>query len=418
MGVYEASVSEDLARVLRSDPVTLRDPWPVWRELREAGPVHESGEITVVTRFEDVRALAKDPRLSNSYHAQGARAEAIAARLEPDELAAHEEVCGFESMYVSRTDGDDHDRLRKIMHRAFTPRRMAELTERVEQYTTAILDDCVERGECEWMADMAVRLPMMMIAELLGVPQDEREQIRDWSGRLARNRGGENPELLMDAHRAMTEFRSYVEQEVLPRRNELGGSELARAFVNAAEGETLSPKETTAQFVVLLFAGFETTSTLIGAGLLELLRHPEQWKTLVDDPGFSGTAVEELLRWVTPVQWIGRVALEDIEVGGETIPKGRTVYPCLATANRDPEAFVEPETFDLRREDARKHLAFGLGPHFCLGNALARIEAQVVFEQMARHFPEVALVDDDPPWGSNAMLRGIQRLPIILGPKH
>jgi cytochrome P450 len=192
----------------------------VWRELREAGPVHESGEITVVTRFEDVRALAKDPRLSNSYHAQGARAEAIAARLEPDELAAHEEICGFESMYVSRTDGDDHDRLRKIMHRAFTPRRMAELTERVEQYTTAILDDCVERGECEWMADMAVRLPMMMIAELLGVPQDEREQIRDWSGRLARNRGGENPELLMDAHRAMAEFRSYVEQEVLPRRNE------------------------------------------------------------------------------------------------------------------------------------------------------------------------------------------------------
>jgi cytochrome P450 len=170
--------------------------------------------------------------------------------------------------------------------------------------------------------------------------------------------------------------------------------------------------------VVLLFAGFETTSTLIGAGLLELLRHPEQWKTLVDDPGFSGTAVEELLRWVTPVQWIGRVALEDIEVGGEIIPKGRTVYPCLATANRDPEAFVEPETFDLRREDARKHLAFGLGPHFCLGNALARIEAQVAFEQMARHFPEVALVDDDPPWGSNAMLRGIQRLPIILGPKH
>jgi cytochrome P450 len=418
MSVSQSSLDEELSRVLQSDPLALRDPWPVWRALREHAPVYHHGEVTLVTRYEDVRALAKDPRLSNAYHAGGARAEAILSRLQEHERDAQFAVSGFESMYVSRSDGDPHERLRHIMHRAFTPRRIAHLTERIEAFTAGILLECSERGELDWMAEVAVRLPMMVIAELLGVPQEDRETIRDWSNRLARNRGGENPALLMDAHEAMLEFRRYVEEVVLPRRNELGGSELARAFVNAEQGETLSPKETTAQFVVLLFAGFETTSTLIGSGLLELLRHPEQWQILLDEPTHTDVAIDELLRWVTPVQWIGRFAAEELEVAGELIPKGQTVYPCIATANRDPGAFAEPERLDLMRKDARKHLSFGLGPHFCLGNALARIEARVVLEQLARHYPEVELLDDDPPWGSNAMLRAIQRLPVRLGPRH
>lgn len=418
MSASHTSLGEELSRVMASDPDALRDPWPVWRALREQGPVYQHGEVTLLTRHADVRALAKDARLSNAYHAGGARAAAILSRLDEHERAAQISVSRFESMYVSRSDGDPHSRLRQIMHRAFTPRRIAHLTEQIEGFTASLLRGAAEQGELDWMSGVAVRLPLMVIAELLGVPQEDREMIRDWSSRLARNRGGESPALLMDAHEAMMEFRRYVEEVVVPRRNELGGSELARAFVDAEQGDTLSPEETTAQFVVLLFAGFETTSSLIGSGLLELLRHPDQWQLLRDDPARAETAIDELLRWVTPVQWIGRFAIEEIEIAGTVIRPGQTVYPCIATANRDPDAFADPERLEIAREDARRHLSFGLGPHFCLGNALARIEARVVFEQLARDYPDVELRDDDPPWGSNAMLRAIQRLPVELGPRR
>jgi cytochrome P450 len=418
MTIAEASLDDAVGRILSSDPEALRNPWPVWQAVREQGPVFTHGAVTFVTRYDDVRRLAKDTRLSNGYHFGGGRANAIWERLNPEERVMHTAISEFESQYVSRSDGDAHDRLRKIMHRAFTPRRMATLTDRIREYTADILRDCQQQGEFDWMTEVAVRLPMMLIAELLGVPQTERETIRKWSNTLAGNRGGEDPAKLTRAHTAMMEFRRYVEEEVIPRRHELGGSDLARAFVDAENGETLTPSETTSQFVVLLFAGFETTSTLIGSGLRELLLHPDQWQLLLDDPVRADPAMEELLRWITPVQWIGRFATEDIEVAGQVIPAGQTVYPSLAMANRDPDQFEDPETFDLARANAKAHLSFGLGPHFCLGNNLAKLETWIVLEEVARHYPEVRLLDEDPPWGSNAMLRAIQHMPVDLGPRH
>jgi cytochrome P450 len=409
------SLDDALAGILRSDPEALRDPWPVWRAVREAGPVYHHGEVALVTRHNDVRALAKDPRLSSGYHAQGGRADAIWARLSETEREAQLAVARFESMYVVRSDGEMHTRLRSIMHRAFTPRRIAQLADQIEQFAAEILQELGEREQFDFVTEVGVRLPLMVITELLGVPQDHSASLHDWCGRLARNRGGEDPVMLMSAYDAILEFRDYVEQEVLPRRNELGGSELARAFVNAEQGDTLTPEETTAQFVVLLFAGFETTSNLMDTGLLELWRHPAQWQLLREEPARAEVAVEELLRWVTPAQWIGRAALEDVEIAGEVLPAGQTVYPCLAAANRDPDAFSEPERLDLLRDDVRMQLSFGLGQHFCLGSALARIEARALFEQLARHYPDLEVLDDDPPWGSNAMLRAIQRLPVRLG---
>jgi cytochrome P450 len=418
MTTIDASLDDALAKILASDPGALRDPWPVWRALREQTPVHQHGDVTLVTRYADVRRLAKDARLSNGYHAGGARFQSIWARLTDEERTMHSAISEFESRYVSRSDGEAHDRLRGIMHRAFTPRRMKTLSDQIRTFTDEILRDCASTGEFDWMTEVAVRLPMMMIAELLGVPQDHREMIRDWSGRLAANRGGEDPARLRGAHEAMQEFRRYVEEEVIPRRHELGGSDLARAFVDAEHGDTLSPPETTSQFVVLLFAGFETTSTLIGSGLRELLRHPDQWQILVEDPARTEAAMDELLRWVTPVQWLGRYATVDIEVGDEVIPAGQTVYPGIAMANRDPEMFADPEALNLNRDNAKLHLSFGLGPHFCLGNNLARLETWIVLEEVARHYPGVEILDDDPPWGSNAMLRAIQRLPAWLGARH
>jgi cytochrome P450 len=186
----------------------------------------------------------------------------------------------------------------------------------------------------------------------------------------------------------------------------------------AHEGDRLADQELTAMFVILLFAGHETTTNLIGNGLVELMRHRDQWERLCADPSLVPAAVEELLRWVTPVQWLGRVATEPFELEGVQIEAGQTVFPILAAANRDPAAFRNPERLDISRPDAKNHLALGFGPHFCIGNALARLEGTVAFATLARRFPGLELADEHLGWRGNAMLRGLEALPVRLGPER
>jgi cytochrome P450 len=187
------------------------------------------------------------------------------------------------------------------------------------------------------------------------------------------------------------------------------------ALMQAQEGDRLADQELTAMFVVLLFAGHETTTNLIGIGLVELLRHRDQWERLCADPSLAASATEELLRWVTPVQWLGRVVTEPFELEGVRLERGQSVFPILAAANRDPEAFADPNRLDITRPDARNHLALGFGPHFCIGNALARLEGTVAFGTLARRFPELELAEDELGWRGNAMLRGLTALPVRLG---
>jgi cytochrome P450 len=414
--VLEGSLDDRLGRIFASEPVAMAHPDETWRELRDRAPVHRLGPIVLISRHADARDMLRDQqRFSSRYFVTGSRAQAIRASLTPEQRAANDEIGAFESMYMSRSDDAQHDRLRGIANRVFTPRRMADMRSAIQSYTDEMLDVMREEEVTDVVSRLAYRLPLMVIADMLGVPPSERDQIHRWSAQLGRNRGGDDPEALMVAHRGMLEFRHYVEDILVPLRQNRGGSDLLTALLDAEDNSRLSPVELTATFVVLLFAGHETTTNLISIGLLETLRHRDQWERLCADPALAPRAVEELLRWVSPVQFQWRATRSDVEVGGVTIESGTTVAAVLAAANRDPETFAAADQLDFTRPDAKQHLALGLGPHFCLGNALARLEGTVVYETLARRFPDLQLAEDDPPFQGNAMMRTPARVPVQLG---
>jgi cytochrome P450 len=265
------------------------------------------------------------------------------------------------------------------------------------------------------MSGLAYRLPLMIICDMLGVPAHDRERIHEWSGLLGRNRGGDDPQVLMAAHAAMEEFRAYVGELLVPLRKERG-TDLLSDLLGAEDDEQLSQEELTAMFVVLLFAGHETTTNLIGNGLLMLLEHRDQWERLCAEPQLMGNAVEELLRIISPVQWQFRLTTQPMTLRGVELPAGQTVYAVAASANRDPEVFSEPDVLDVGRENAKAHIALGFGTHFCLGNALARLEGQVVLELLTERYPHIELASSDLHWRGNAMLRGLAELPVHYGP--
>jgi cytochrome P450 len=411
-----SALDERLKRIFASDPVAMAHPEPAWRQLREEAPLHRLGPIVLVSRHAQAREILKDQkRFSSRYFVSGSRAEAIRASLDGEHLNAYDEVGEFESMYMSRSDDEPHDRRRGSAAKVFTPRRMAEMRAGVERYADEMIDAMAGDEVCDIVERLSYRLPLMLICDMLGVPESEREQIHIWSGELGRNRGGDDPEALLVAHRAMHEFRHYVEDILVPLRRQRDGHDLLTALLTAEESTRITPAELTAMFVVLLFAGHETTTNLISIGLLELMRNHDQWERLAADPSLAPGAVEELLRWVAPVQYQWRAAREDLDIDGMEIRRGDTVAAVLAGANRDPEVFADPEQLDITRADVRNHLSLGLGPHFCLGNALARMEGAVVFEKLARRFPDMELADDEPGWRGSSMMRGPSEVLVRLG---
>jgi cytochrome P450 len=406
------TLEERWERYIGSDPEAIADSFGLFAELREAGPVHELGPTVVVTRYADVKPLIRDgERYSNASRRLGSWAERNRARLSEPARPAFDEVTAFEAMYVSRTDGDVHARLRRIAHRAFTPRRIAELEASTRVYVDEILTALADQDEPDLMV-LAYRLPLMIIADLLGVPQEDRERIHAWSSRIGRNRGGVEEGPLLDAREALGEFREYVYATLAEHRRASESSELVTALMGAEQEERLSADELAAMFVVLLFAGHETTTNLIGVGTRGLLEQRDQWEALCADVTLAAPATEELLRWVTPVQFGNRLPLVDVEVAGQVIPAGRTVIPLHGAANRDPRVFADPDKIDITRTNAGQHVSLGFGPHFCLGASLARLEGRIAFEQLATRFPRMRPASDTVEWIGNASLRRLRELPV------
>jgi cytochrome P450 len=414
MSVSAIPLEQELDAILASRPEAIADPFPVWRRLLESAPVHRHGPVLFVSRYEDVKSLSRNgAALSNRAQFEGSRVDAIVAGLSPEQARAHREVSAFEQNFIARSDGEIHARRRNIAHRAFSPRRVVEMTETIQSYTDELLDRLPAAEVVDLMSGLAYALPLMVIGDMLGVPAADREQIHVWSNLLGRNRGGDDPVALMRAHEALGEFRSYVEQLIAEKRRH-PGTDLVSALMEAHEGDRLSEEELTAMFVVLLFAGHETTTNLIAHGLVELQRNPEQWRLLCDEPTIAEAAVEELLRWVSPVQFNGRVAVQTVELDGGRIEPGDTVFLMLAAANRDPGFFADPDRLDLRRPDARAHLALGFGPHFCLGNALARLEGAIVLGTLARRFPNLEIASETLAYRGHWKLRSLAALPVLL----
>ncbi|HKC51985.1 MAG TPA: cytochrome P450, partial [Myxococcota bacterium] len=384
--------------------------------LRRDAPLHphvmpDGGVSWMLTRHRDCVALLRDPSWSASKFPPAAL-EAIAA----DPHAPFSVVARTALGMMLLKDGGDHARLRTLVNKAFTPRVIAELRPRVQAIADELLDAAAQLGGFDAIADLGMPLPITVIAELLGVPLESRADLKRWSDGLATFLDGTIRERgLFAAATACIEMRAYMEPLFAERRARPRDDLISRLLEAHEVDDRLSEDELFATVVLVLGAGHETTTNLIGNGLYTLLRHSDELAKLRARPELIPTAVEELLRFEPPVTMTSRVPMERAPrtlLGREILP-GQEVAVMLAAANRDPEVFPAPDRLDLARSDNR-HLAFGFGAHFCLGAALARLEGQIALGSAVARFPGMKLADETPRWRPGIVLRGFLALRVRL----
>jgi cytochrome P450 len=390
----------------------VQDPFPLYAWLRDHDPVHWSTSLSawVVTRYEDVVAIFDRP---TTFSADRFRKidERFASRRPAVRAVA--DVLGH---WLVFRDPPDHDRLRGLLQASFTPKQLASSRERIQATADALLDRVAARGAMEFIRDVAFPLPATVIAGLIGAPAEDLEAIKTWSDRLAAYLGGavDERDNFAEASAGVAGLVDYF-RTLLRERERAPRDDLASLMLRAEhEGDRLTRDELVANCVLLLFAGHETTTNLLGNGLFHLLRHPEQAELLRTDPSLLHGAVEELLRYDGPVPATVKIATEDVDWHGRTIRRGDMVVPMMGSANRDPRQFPDPDRLDVRRPPER-HVAFAAGVHYCLGAWLARLEARVVLETVLRRLPGLRLAGAEPCWKPMIFLRGLESLPLRWG---
>ncbi|MGW3244260.1 cytochrome P450 family protein [Streptomyces sp. NPDC001070] len=395
------------------------DPYPAYAWLREHSPVHRttlpSGvEAWLVTRYADARQALADARLSKNPVHHSERAHAKGKVGIPGERSADLMT------HLLNIDPPDHTRLRRLVSKAFTPRRVAEFAPRVQELTDRLIDGFAAKGEADLIHEFAFPLPIYAICDLLGVPAEDQDDFRDWAGMMIRHGGGPRGGVA----RSVKKMRAYLLELIHRKRSDLG-DDLISGLIRASDhGEHLTENEAAAMAFILLFAGFETTVNLIGNGTYTLLRNPEQRHRLQESIAGGereplATAVEELLRYDGPVElatW--RFATEPLTVGGQSIGTGDPVLVVLAAADRDPARFADPDVLDLSRRD-NQHLGYGHGIHYCLGAPLARLEAQSALATLLTRLPDLRLAADpaDLRWRGGLIMRGLRTLPVSFTPE-
>lgn len=395
---------------LLTSPEFRDDPYPFYAMLRAADPVARTPVgLWILTRHEDVSAVIRDPRLSNDT-SKSELAEAFVPTNADDRLPPS----------LLFLDPPDHTRIRGLVSQAFTPRMVEELRPRVQAIVDELLDAIAARGrdEIDLVADFAYPLPVRVICEMLGIPPDDHEQFQEWSHLLA---ASIDPPMLIAPERlaairvAAEAFGEYFADLVARRRGHLGPDVLSALVAAEQEGDRLSEEELIVTGLLLLVAGHETTVNLIGNGTLALLRRPDEMERLHADPSRARNAVEEFLRYDSPVQLTGRTTVEPLEVGGVTVPPRQILLALLGAANRDPAAFMDPDRLDITRADARRHVSFGGGAHFCLGAPLARIEGEIAFRSLFTRFRALEPAGE-PERRPTFTLRGVANLPVRVRP--
>ena len=313
------------------------------------------------------------------------------------------------------SDDPEHMKRRKLVNKGFTPRRVRDQEESIRRTTRALLDAVAERGEFDLVRDVAAWLPLITIGDLLGVAIPDRQQLLDWSDDLMRALGSSDPDLQAAQMMAAAGYFEYAAAVVAARR-QTPTDDLMGVLVQAeVDGERLTDSEILYESMLILIGGDETTRHVISGGAYQVLSDRERWDALVADPTLLGTAVEEMLRWVSPIKNMARTATEDTELAGQHIRAGEKLLLLYPSANRDEDVFDDPFTFDIRRTP-NDHVAFGHGPHFCLGASLARLELRVVFEELLERFPDLHLVDpEEPPLRPANFVSGIETLPVRIG---
>jgi cytochrome P450 len=400
-------------KVLFSDDI-LQDPYPTYARLHDQGPLHfvdVGGKWAVWSIFShsECAAYAKDPRLSAK------RAQQMLLTLPLSRQAEFKELAHMFGLWLIFMDPPEHTRLRKLLNKGFSPAAMEGLRPRVEHIVELMLQPLERGSEVELMGVFANPLPVQIILEMLGIPQELRDTFVEWSHAIAAFRGNPNRTVqdaraAQDALIALTEF---FRKTVAERRRNKGNDLISLLIDIEEEGEVLTEEELYAQCIALLFAGHETTRNLIGNGMYTLLRNSEQMAELRERPEMIRSAVEEFLRYESPVQFTARVLKEDMEVCGQLIRKGWTMLCMLGAANRDPKQFKNPDQLELNRLN-NQHLAFSAGIHSCIGAQLARLEGQVAILNLVRRFPSMKLAGLKPEWASTFGLRGLKSLAVTL----
>ena len=380
---------------------TVRDPYPVYAKLRERSPVHHSRlmDAIVLSRYADVDRILRDhARFSVNPDLRTSRN----ARYKPTP----------EERSILFIDPPDHTRLRSLVNKAFTRSAINALEPRIREIMGALLDGIREPDGFDLMQTVAIPLPVIVIAEMLGIPHEDRAQFRVWSDRRARLL---EPMLTRSERKTAAEASKQLSQYFLSiiksRQGEPRDDILTRLVQAEEQGDTLSETEMLNMLRLLLIAGNETTTNLIGNGMLALLRHPDQLQALRDDPDLIPAAVDELLRYDSPVQMTLRCAVEDCYIDGTPVRAGQDIILLGGSANRDPDAFEDPDQLDFNRQK-QDHISFGRGIHYCLGAGLARLEGRVAFEMLLERFDSLRLLTERPQFRYSIVLRGLTSLPV------
>ena len=400
-------------KVVFSDDV-LQDPYPTYAHLHEEGPLHYvdvGGKWAVWAVFShaECSAIAKDPRLSAK------RAKQMLLSLPLSKQAEFSQLAHYLSLWLIFMDPPEHTRLRKLLNKGFSAAAVEGLRPQAEAIVQRMLDRLRGGSQVDLMSEFANPMPVRIISELLGVPEALHGTFVKTSRAIAVFRGSPNRtvEEARAAQDALIELTEFFRKTVAERRQNKG-TDLISLLIDIEEGgDVLTEEELYAQCVSLLFAGHETTRNLIGNGMYALLRNPDQLAELREKPEMIRSAVEELLRFESPVQFTARVLKEDIEVCGQKIPKGWTILCMLGAANRDPKQFEQPNQLNLGRLN-NQHLAFSAGIHFCIGAQLARLEGQVAIQKLIQTFPNMKLATARPQWASTFGFRGLTTLPVTI----
>jgi cytochrome P450 len=385
-------------------PEATDNPYPLYRRVRAEMPVFHDGYQWILSRYHDLMPLLLDQRLSSAGRISF-------DWMEPEERAEFLPLSATNDAMILFLDPPSHTRLRGLVAQAFSARMIEGMRPRIQQQVDDILDDVAEREVWDVMPELATPLPGLVIAEMLGVPTADRAQFKAWATDYASWLGtiGPDDEQRRAANRAVVEMSAYIREQAALRRR-APQDDLLTALVQAEEaGDRLSEHELVATCFLLLFAGNETTTNLIGNGLLTLLRHPDELARLRADPALIRTAVEELLRYEGPVQLTARRAKESFDLFGHPVAAGDWLTVVLGAANRDAAAFADPQRFDISRRP-NKHLTFAHGAHFCLGAPLARAQGQIAIQSVVQRFPDLQLVNERADWRDNAVLRGLMSL--------
>ena len=390
------------------DPQILADPYPLYHRLRTEDPVHWDPYLHtwIVTRYEDVLTVLQHFSASRTPTPEQLTAMGL------PKLVPFAEVLIRQMLFL---DPPAHGRIRLLASKAFTPRRVEALRSHIQDITNNLLDAVQDKGSMDVIADLADPLPAIVTAEIMGLPTSDWKLLTAWSTNFAEILGNfqHNPDGVSNVLHTLEELTQYF-REAIREHQKNPRDDLISAFLAAEqEGDCLTEEEVVANSIMVMTGGQETTTNLIGNGMLTLLRQPEQLEQLRANPQLIPTAIEELLRYESPIQYTSRLAPYDLELGEKIINKRQAVIAVMGAANRDPERFPDPDQLDITRKDNR-HLAFSWGAHFCFGAPLARLEGHVAFDTLLRRMPGMKLVPGPASWRANMGFRGLTTLPVTL----